>query len=189
MRYRQRPERETTSCQFCKPRQDRVESRPTTQVRRPLAGRIRPELGCGDAGRLRTVSSLKAVSCIHVSKGQPHSAVGWTQVALRPHRESHLFMCHLVRLAGMVHGRISFSHCDPRVRAYRNHLISFHFISLAALLASPLLCRLNYVDVEDFDILLWLLLVCPCVLDFVDNIQSLSSTPENSVLSVQPRLH
>ncbi|KAK1600298.1 uncharacterized protein LY79DRAFT_13619 [Colletotrichum navitas] len=137
MRYRQRSEREITSCQFCKPRQDRVESRPTTQVRRPLAGGIRPELGCGDAGRLRTVSSLKAVSCIHVSKGQPHSAVGWTQVALRPHRESHLFMCHLVRLAGMVHGRISFSHCNPSVRAYGRvpnpfDLISFHFVSRPA---------------------------------------------------------
>lgn len=48
---------------------------------------------------------------------------------------------------------------------------------------------LYYIDVEDFDVFLWLLFVRPYVLDFVDDVQPLSRTPEDGVLSVQPRLH
>lgn len=44
------------------------------------------------------------------------------------------------------------------------------------------------VDVEDLDVLLWLLLIRPRVLDLMDNVEPLGCSPENGVLPVQPRL-
>jgi hypothetical protein len=53
-------------------------------------------------------------------------------------------------------------------------------------------CKANeskHRDIDNFDILLWLLLVHPRVLDLMNNIQALDSSAKNGMFAIKPRLH
>ena len=48
--------------------------------------------------------------------------------------------------------------------------------------------RLRHVNVDDFDILLWPLLICLRIFNLVDNIQALNRATKYCMLLVEPRL-